>query len=549
MSLFVRLCPSSCRSRNIAMAFLRLSFWIAGIFFVIRLFNENFILSNDFSVLPFREIDDLAFQATVRTIITDFTSGDLFALLKVNDYGYGSLFWFISTLLAMPGYVVSNESIVILAPRMASLLSCVLAAYVFCQTTRRFTQNPSVTTITTTLFLCSPIIALVSLRFHNHAYILLLSSAAFYYSFDRRKKFRIISSILLGLSIGIKLSALLVMPVVLSNLFTSEFFDRKFSFRNALFWTGLYLLIASTAFLVAYNPLSLLRLLVLDSDFSEFSNMIAYAKSSSSCPVASSPLSLALLNISGGLNYYYFGLMTVPIVVLSLASLAKQLFAKLPLAETLSVCSSSLYFRRRLQLLLSLFLSLASVLAASAIVCTGPLYYATYIIPVAALFPLCIIAFADIKLVRWTKIFLSFLLVALLLQQWPRAFELSTRYSRYVATSDYDRRKRDANLLTNVLSTQLKTRSSITLLADYNISSAYSPFDVRIKRTNYFQDIHLFRDNYDIIALDSRILNRPGNTPSRESIALNQLYTGLTFNGLLYRKIIDTDTLTIFLRA
>ena len=59
---------------------------------IVLLFSQNFLFSSSFGLLQLREVDDLAFQISLREIHQSIFSHNWRALLNLNFYGYGWLF-------------------------------------------------------------------------------------------------------------------------------------------------------------------------------------------------------------------------------------------------------------------------------------------------------------------------------------------------------------------------------------------------------------------------------------------------------------------------
>ena len=91
------------------------------------LFLENFIFSENIGLLGFREIDDYAFQSTLRTI----HSGSRF--FSLNDYAYGWIYWAFMAIITYPFYLISHYLSIdwplIVVPRQVSLLSGIASLF------------------------------------------------------------------------------------------------------------------------------------------------------------------------------------------------------------------------------------------------------------------------------------------------------------------------------------------------------------------------------------------------------------------------------------
>lgn len=187
---------------------------------IFLLFFENFIYATSFGELTFREIDDLAFQSSLRKIHQNLDSGNFDRLLKANDYGYGWIYWFSLSLVSYPLYLLHKyQSIswpLIVAPRQISLLfSCLTLIYL--KKIFDFLKYEKITTAISLLcFSLLPSFGYFSLRFGTVAPIMFFSTLSLFYSFKMyRDKTANASKPLIALSIAssIKLSGLLIAPL------------------------------------------------------------------------------------------------------------------------------------------------------------------------------------------------------------------------------------------------------------------------------------------------------------------------------------------------
>ena len=85
----------------------RLAYALTALLMLV-LFAENFVFSEHLGLLGFREIDDLAFQISLRHIHNVFDSGHLRTIWQRNDYGYGWFYWFPLAVLTYPAYFLSK---------------------------------------------------------------------------------------------------------------------------------------------------------------------------------------------------------------------------------------------------------------------------------------------------------------------------------------------------------------------------------------------------------------------------------------------------------
>lgn len=240
-----------------------LAAYIIACIIVLILFFENFVFSSGFDTLQFREIDDLAFQASLRKIHLWINSGQLFRLFVLNDYAYGWIFWFPIGLITYPLYLISTHFAIdwplIVVPREISLAFAIGTLLIVRQILKIYHASEWVLAGGMLVFLLFPIFGYISLKFGTSAEIMFFSALSLYLAISdcpSTKRGRIFAVSALALAASVKLSGLFIAPLIVLiialrykfNTFSKVAYD--FMFSSILF---IFLLIVfSNPSLLAY---------------------------------------------------------------------------------------------------------------------------------------------------------------------------------------------------------------------------------------------------------------------------------------------------------
>jgi len=193
---------------------------MSALFFT-TLFIENFIFSNSFSILQVREIDDVAFQHSIRGIHESISTFKIDRLIKLNDYGYGWIFWIIVGLITYPFYLfallTSNYLPLITVPRDLSLIFMVGTAFFVYKSLSVYSKNEFLKFIAMMLFLSFPVFGFFSLRFGTVAQLMFFSAITFYLTIRKEEyEKRDLKQIALAAAacVGTKFNGALILPLI-----------------------------------------------------------------------------------------------------------------------------------------------------------------------------------------------------------------------------------------------------------------------------------------------------------------------------------------------
>jgi len=185
------------------------------------LFVENFIFSSQLGYLGFREVDDVAFQYSIRQVHLNMLQGHIGKLLTLNDYAYGWVFWMTMSLVTFPFFLLSYIGHIdwplIVAPRQISLLFAVLCLLTLRKMLKRFAMPEWVCAGAVLMLTLLPFTGYFSMRFGTVNAIMFFAMLSLYLAMrDRALDLKELSKIAISLAIAgaIKLTGLMITPLV-----------------------------------------------------------------------------------------------------------------------------------------------------------------------------------------------------------------------------------------------------------------------------------------------------------------------------------------------
>lgn len=193
---------------------------ISALFFS-ALFIENFVFSNSFSTIQLREIDDTAFQYSIRNIHESISSFKFDRLIKLNDYGYGWIYWIIVGLITYPFYLlalVTDFYVPLIAlPRDISLAFTIGSSFFIYKSLSFYSKDEFLKFMSMILLMSFPAFGFFSMRFGTVSQVMFFSTLAFYLTIrkdDYEKKDLRNIAISAALCVGTKISGALILPLI-----------------------------------------------------------------------------------------------------------------------------------------------------------------------------------------------------------------------------------------------------------------------------------------------------------------------------------------------
>lgn len=136
------------------------------------LFAQNFIFSESFDILMLRNVDDFAFQKSLRDNHNDLLQFHIFDLFKLYNYGYGWLFWIIHTLFTFPFYFLTLIDIdfpLIAMARDISLFFMAGGCFFLFKIIKKYTSDKNIPYLAVLLFMSFPFFAYSAMSFRTVA--------------------------------------------------------------------------------------------------------------------------------------------------------------------------------------------------------------------------------------------------------------------------------------------------------------------------------------------------------------------------------------------
>jgi hypothetical protein len=214
--------------------FIRL-FYTIVLIVIAGLFIENFIFSINSGELGFRGVNDIAFQAVLRSTHAYMDTGQYSRLLFINNYGYGWIYWIFITLVTYPLHILSTSFGIdwplLSAPRQISLMFGALALYYLYKILRNLDFSEAASAFALAAFSLFPSFGFFSLEFGTTNAILLFSVLSVYLALKNEPSTicgRCLVAIALGICCAIKLTGLFIFPFIAFLILT------KLSSRRAI---------------------------------------------------------------------------------------------------------------------------------------------------------------------------------------------------------------------------------------------------------------------------------------------------------------------------
>ena len=217
--------------------------------------------NSSFDLLTLKDIDDYIYHISLREIHINIYNFEFYKLLNCNNWAYGWFFWISYGILTFPFFLIFNfsglEEPLIIFSRIINISFAMGGAFYFYKICNIFKINQLNNLLINLLPLTySGLIFLGFSRFGTTSMEMFFSTLVLYNIFKEtnfNKTFLLKISFLLSLTIGIKLSNLIILAPIIYFLIFWKFFKFKInliSFKNFAILT-IYLIAFST---ILYNP-------------------------------------------------------------------------------------------------------------------------------------------------------------------------------------------------------------------------------------------------------------------------------------------------------
>ncbi len=181
-------------------------------------FVENFILSESWSVLLSRSIDDFVMQASTYNTQKEIIAGHWKTVFTTFDYAYGNIFWLFNAVLLMPLYMLDATQVQIIAGRQLSLLFVFGSIYLLgliidkLRPDAKHLKYPTLIAIAT-----MPMVEIIATKLHVNAPNLFFGILSFFLivrSTQITRKDIIWSGVSAGVAIGLKVTGVVILPLL-----------------------------------------------------------------------------------------------------------------------------------------------------------------------------------------------------------------------------------------------------------------------------------------------------------------------------------------------
>ena len=496
----------------------------------IYLFIENFIFSSSLDLTSVREIDDYAFQASLRRY---HENSKFFAL---HDYAYGWIFWFPLVCITYPFYFLSIyfgiDTPLVVIPRQMSLFFTIGTAFILYKIASLYTKDNFTKSIILLLYLSFPATGYFSLRFGTVAQTMFLSSLAYYLvakkEFLTQKDLCTIAMVVAAAA-ATKLSALLITPLI--TLVILDRLSWKIKENLAPLVKSFFVFLFSLAALSQIPPKAVIA--QIKTTQTSYGDQKVYD---------------SFLNGVVSPNLY------IGIFLLTLLFLVCKTIIALR-------NDRNFYKRDYLYVCLALVISITYLLLS---IKMGTMYITIYFTVISFLLPLGILALEYISNIYLRYVVGSSFLVLSLFLNVHSIFSTELNHlswNTYYVKADDPAIIRDLSIR-EVLKTKLKTPEEYTdklkILKDYQVPSPYGIFSKNIFEVNIFDNVNLAPTvEYDLIGLykkgvafltDSEFKDLINNVDSKIALqykdhrkAVNNLLLKKQFNNVYYKVLLEDE--------
>ena len=521
----------------------------------IALSYENVRFSESFAWLSFREVDDQAFQASAKKLLDFLMQGSWSEVAGFNDYGYGSLFWLIYSLIISLGYLFDSTFLIIYLPRAASLIFAFMGCYFVYKSVYFYTKNSLLSWCAVALITWTPEFIFASLRFHNHSMLFFLGASAFYFALKGQGYRNSLTAIILAsFATGIKANALIILLIVMCIIVVDSF--RYFSFRFVV-KLGALLLLSLFIMIFSYSP-ALVIFPNSDIATASIDTLNHYLSASKNCNISSGIFTRASDNLANGLIKHYSGYSSIVLTFLAILSVILSLKSYSRMTQVSSEQGDNYfvyeYLFRYLKLGTLIVLCSMSVLFLSGWVCGGPFSYANYIFPFGFVYVFGVILFDRFKPKILALAVTSTLCVTLYLQA-----DIIGKFLFLYRDKEYSDRYIDAKRRANVLDEVIFNSNSTNLnvLVDYRVNLNVSQFSGRLTRRDFFVDLKLFNENYDYLIfhtenpmfvrmLEPNITAFKDSRHEEDEKLFKNILSGDKFNNNYYQLVYEGEQIYVF---
>lgn len=232
------------------------------IIFCIITYQNSLVL--EYSLLQIRSLDDLALLNSIVRLKNFIYERNLQYTFGFIDYSYGNLFWILNTIVLVPLTIFNNDGIVIFAAREITAIFAFGCLYLIIRISQILGACKTTANIIGLFFILTPNFFLWSMKFHVNYYSVffgLLSLLIILNSKVNILKNIIYSSIFFGVSVGFKLTGILLYPFLIFILIYRHSFLKIYDRIYLLF---VFNIIFFFSFIISFSPALFFSLFYLE---------------------------------------------------------------------------------------------------------------------------------------------------------------------------------------------------------------------------------------------------------------------------------------------
>ena len=228
---------------------------------LIYLSSVNTLFTDNFYTVELREIDDNVFLNVILPKLGYLKSLDLSKFIGLTYYGYGVIFWILTFISAIPGFIFNSTELIIFGPRFFSTICFIFGCFLIVKTIQRnIPKEFELFSLIGLIGMLMPLTFHMSLRFQNKGIVFFLISLSLYFllnnniNFYKRVKLSLASQFI---AIGITLFAIGSLPILFAIIF-EQYKKEKQTNKTYLgkykkFWKS-NILIGFISYILAFQP-------------------------------------------------------------------------------------------------------------------------------------------------------------------------------------------------------------------------------------------------------------------------------------------------------
>lgn len=184
---------------------------------------QNTFLASDWWTVSLRDIDDYAMNGAVEDLRRELASGGWRIALSFFAYAYGIGFWFLMVAITTPLHLLELGELQIFLGRTLSLAAVLSTSIVVSLIGRKlYPQSKNLWLVAVGFGLLTPMSLINGTKLHVNSWMMLIGALAIYvlvYQTRLSAKALYLAAFLMGLAIGFKLTALVLLPVFAAMVF------------------------------------------------------------------------------------------------------------------------------------------------------------------------------------------------------------------------------------------------------------------------------------------------------------------------------------------